>query len=489
MTIRGRPETNKHPRRIRWGWVHTRSVSIGLIGLLCGLAVGCNASQREADRYYQAGLTAKAHSNFQQARTQFRLAIEQYPPHVEAHLELGLLLCRYQRYQQAIKHFLRARQYGETSYKPSAYIGYAYERLGRWKFAERAYKRAIHLAPKLIDIRLRLADVLEWQGKYQHAGAIVQEALTLKPDLETGAFLRARAALLQQPPPEIHLALADLYVRQGKIQRGLTEYAKARSFNPKVPDDLLQFGIFCFERDQFAPAVTYLEQAKHAGGEAQLDIRARLAIAYDELGQLPEAIQEYQAVLRLQPEWYEIHERLAELLQQVDRPAEAADELEKLFHLAQRRAVAELDTNDLWKEILHLRGEQLQKAVVRLNRAGDYPLIQVVINDTRPAAVIVDENAKYTIISDQLAHDLGIQLTPQTSEFHFTFAGRPYTAPLVNLPSIRVGELEAHNIAALVWSLSDYPGVDGLLGRSFLKHFQVDIHDDQHLLVLTKLYS
>jgi clan AA aspartic protease (TIGR02281 family) len=216
-----------------------------------------------------------------------------------------------------------------------------------------------------------------------------------------------------------------------------------------------------------------------------------LGIAYEKLGKLPEAIQEYQAALSLQPDWYELHLKLAELFEQVGKLSEAADELEQVFHLAlQAKATystAEFpDMNQLWKEILRLRGERLRKAVVLLKRSGDFRLVDVVVNQSVPARLLVETRAQYTILSEYLAQQLGIQITPRTSEVHFEFAGRSYTAPVVNLPSLKIGELEVRNIPILVWNLSAYSEIDGILGKSFLKHFQVAIKHDEQVLVLTK---
>lgn len=84
---------------------------------------------------------------------------------------------------------------------------------------------------------------------------------------------------------------------------------------------------------------------------------------------------------------------------------------------------------------------------------------------------------------------LHIQLTSRTSEVKFHVDGRLASAPLVNIPSLQVGGLEVRNIPVVIWDLSRYPGVDGFLGRSFLKHFQLDINYDEQLFILTKLYS
>ncbi len=469
---------------------------IVVVVILCGIMPGCRSPQRIADQYYQEGLKYKEQREFREAAQQFRLAVTQSLRHVNAQTELGILLCRDRNYRQAIKHFLRAVEHDDSSYRAYAFMGYAYERLGRLDFSEQSYKRAIAQASRLIDVRLRLADVLELQDKRREAADVLEEILAMKPDIKGAEVIQPRASLLRQAEsPEVHYEMADLYIRHGWIKRGILEYRKFEILDDEDPGTLVNFALFCLDRDRFATTAIYLQHVKQLGWTEQFEVRAGLGIAYEGLGEIEAAIREYRAALNIQPDWHDIHLKLAELLEQLDKPFEAADELEQLFRLVQQgddRSNLRSDfptTNQLWSEILRLRDETLKKAVVQLKHSGDYNLVEVVMNQNVSATLWIEKKAKYTILSEKLAQKLGIQITPHTSEFHFEFSGKSYTAPLVNLPSLRIGGLEARNIPALIWNLSEYPEIDGLLGMNFLKHFRVEINYADQLFVLTKLYS
>jgi predicted aspartyl protease len=71
----------------------------------------------------------------------------------------------------------------------------------------------------------------------------------------------------------------------------------------------------------------------------------------------------------------------------------------------------------------------------------------------------------------------------------FELGGQTYAAPLINLPSLKIGGMEVRNIPTLIWDLSEYPGIDGFLGMTFLRHFQVEIKEQERLVILTKTYS
>lgn len=466
-----------------------------LIAVIVGALIwgaGCDSSQRAAQKAYQQGLTLKEQGKIKEAAQQFSRALEQYPQHSEASLELGIALCALHDYRQAVKHLLRATEQEEFSAKASAFLGYAYERLGRVAFAQKAYQKAIVKSPHRVDIHLRLADLFEMQGKRQEAAEILEQVLALKPDIENAAYLKERAASLRQP--ESSTALADVYIRYGEIARGLAEYQRAFPWDDHNPDILVNFGLYCLERDQFATAADYLQRAKDAGRTEQLEVRAGLGVAYEALEHPQKALEEYRAALQLSPTWYVVYVKLAQLLEELGQKAEAAQELETLFYASDYAAAiastewfANVET--LWAEILRLRGEETSKTVVQFTPAGQYMLVNALVNQRVTAKLHVEQRAAYTILSSELAQTLGIEITARTSEMRFELGGHTYAAPLVNLPSLKIGGMEVRNIPTLIWNLSEYPGIDGFLGMTFLRHFQIEIKEQERLVVLTKTYS
>ena len=459
------------------------------------LLAGCQSAGQQADKAYREGLQRKAAKQFPQAAQQFRQALAVAPHHVAAHTELGILLCREQRFGAAIKHLLRAIESGEADFKREALLGYAYERAGRLHLAESAYRRAIRRAPRLVDVRLRLADVLEWQGQRNAAARVLREALFIQPQLPQAAMVRTRGKLLAMPEtPDVHYGLAALYVQAGQIRRGLAEYRQAVPYDPANLETVGDFGLFCLKYRQFAAAASYLRQAQN-GHSRPAEIQLGFGQAAEALRRPRAAVAAYRAALTLQPERYELHAKIAALLEQTGDKRGAAAELERLFQRSLRLNVIEADAargqpiNQLWREILRLRGEQTRKAVVELHPSGTFNVVTVVVNQQIAGNFFVDERAEYTILSERLAAQLGIQLSPRTSAIHFQFDGRWYAAPLVNLPSLQIGGLEVRNLPTLIWNLAAYPDLDGVLGRSFLKHFQLEFRHDEHLLVLETLYS
>lgn len=450
-----------------------------------GFLGGCKYSPEEtAEYYYQEGSRLKSNRRFQEALQYFQAAVDQSSEHVGAHLELGILLCRYGEYAQCIKRLLKAYELAPQESRAASYLGYAYQQRRNWRLAESYYAAAIQLAPNLTDVRQYLTDVFERQGKLEQAAQTLQTLLDDNPNYEGAAVIHARIATFRQPEnPETHAQLADAHVRRGEIKQGLHAYRRAVPNGSDDGEVLARFGVFCAERQQFDAAITYLTQAIEAGRNDDAELWWWLATSYDALDDIAAAITAYRNVLAYQPDYDGIRQHVIALLEQNGQSAEAADLLEQDVY-AERAP----DVNAAWEQILRLRGQDSEKAVVQLTQAGyDEFLVNVTVNAEQTATFLLDPQSEYTIMSEELAERLKILLSANTSVVHFYYRGQRQTPYLVNLSSVMIGQLAVRNVKTLVLDLSDVtPPIDGVLGKNFLKHFETRIEREHHLFVLTK---
>ena len=88
----------------------------------------------------------------------------------------------------------------------------------------------------------------------------------------------------------------------------------------------------------------------------------------------------------------------------------------------------------------------------------------------------LDTGATYTIIPQEVAETLKLipELTKKEKEI-ITASGTE-KVPLVHLPIVRVGNAEAQQVKAIIHDLPSKSHVDGLLGLSFLKYFNVHLN-------------
>ncbi|MBM4338902.1 MAG: DUF4124 domain-containing protein [Deltaproteobacteria bacterium] len=107
---------------------------------------------------------------------------------------------------------------------------------------------------------------------------------------------------------------------------------------------------------------------------------------------------------------------------------------------------------------------------VPLFRRHELWLTEVVLNGSAKHYFIVDTGASFTLISRQIANELGIPINDTTPFIRVASVSDVMLTPLVTLRSIRVGKAEVENVDTLVYSMPSY---QGLLGNSFLNKFKV----------------
>jgi clan AA aspartic protease (TIGR02281 family) len=125
------------------------------------------------------------------------------------------------------------------------------------------------------------------------------------------------------------------------------------------------------------------------------------------------------------------------------------------------------------------RGEE---ASIPLRRVGGGWMASVRLNDSRTVEFLVDTGASACVISPQVAEALGIEPGPRAESVTMQVVGGRTTGPIIKLASVRVGDAEAEDVVAVIHPIS--PGIDGLLGNSFLGRFTVTLDPRQGILHL-----
>jgi clan AA aspartic protease (TIGR02281 family) len=88
----------------------------------------------------------------------------------------------------------------------------------------------------------------------------------------------------------------------------------------------------------------------------------------------------------------------------------------------------------------------------------------------------LDTGSTYTIIPWGVAERLGYDPATSVERVALTTASTIEKAPLITLKSMRIDDIEIDNVKVVVHDLPPKSRIDGLLGLSFLKHFNTDIH-------------
>jgi len=125
------------------------------------------------------------------------------------------------------------------------------------------------------------------------------------------------------------------------------------------------------------------------------------------------------------------------------------------------------------------RGEE---TVVTLNRARGNWIAEVRLNDSRTARFVVDTGASACVVSPELATALRIHPGPRAETVPMQVVGSLTAGLRVTIASVRVGDAEVENVAAVIHPIG--PGIDGLLGNTFLGRFTVTLDPDKRVLLL-----
>jgi aspartyl protease family protein len=176
--------------------------------------------------------------------------------------------------------------------------------------------------------------------------------------------------------------------------------------------------------------------------------------ALTKLGRWNEAIEEYERVLQLRPS-----EELA---------SAARAGLKTLMPLAGRTAPRVGDADE---------------TSISLQRSRGGWIADVVVNDGRNARFLVDTGASVTAISPELAEELGIKPERPVRTLRFQGIGGKASGPLVKISSLRIGDLEARDVAGVILELN---GLEGILGNTFLGRYSVTLDGRQGLLTVRR---
>lgn len=120
---------------------------------------------------------------------------------------------------------------------------------------------------------------------------------------------------------------------------------------------------------------------------------------------------------------------------------------------------------------------------VPLRRAGGVWFAEVTLNDSRPAWFMVDTGATLCVLSPELADTLGIRATPDARVVNLRTANGWTSGPLVWIASIRLGEAEAKNVAAVILASAELRE-SGILGNTFLSRYVVTLDSENRTLNL-----
>ena len=123
---------------------------------------------------------------------------------------------------------------------------------------------------------------------------------------------------------------------------------------------------------------------------------------------------------------------------------------------------------------------------VPIRKYGGSIIVPVNLNNQKSVYLILDTGATMTVLSTDVAIELGLTSDPESQIATVNTAGGPVQVNLTRVKSIGINGAMANDVVVAIHDLPDIqPGVDGLLGMSFLNNFLVTLDSDQGRLYLS----
>ncbi|MDT7041067.1 retroviral-like aspartic protease family protein [Candidatus Nitronereus thalassa] len=143
------------------------------------------------------------------------------------------------------------------------------------------------------------------------------------------------------------------------------------------------------------------------------------------------------------------------------------------------------EQSDQDNEAIDKKKEELETITVPITKIGGSMVVQVTLNGSVDAHLIVDTGATMTVLSYDIGIELGLLSGSDVSLNTVNTAGGSVQVSMSNLESLQVGAAHASNVAVAIHDLPDgISGISGLLGMSFLRNFEVTLDADQGFLRL-----
>jgi len=269
------------------------------------------------------------------------------PSFAEADYNLGVLAERQGKREQAYASYRSALQ-KKPSLKPAAeglarltrVQGDLPSAIAQWNDIARAF-------PDDAESRAQLAELYRLTNDHDRAQELARQALIrdpkslgayktlLRSNLDRKQFAMAelvgvRALKISTTDPELYLALGDVQLAKGAVDKAAAQYQKALEANQGFVRARLALAGLALKDEDFAAAEKHLSRAVADGG-GSAEVHLDLGVAYRGLGQPDKALAEYDAAEKLQPRLAAIYLNRGIVLQRYKDAPEKSLELYKQY--------------------------------------------------------------------------------------------------------------------------------------------------------------
>ncbi|MBF0511630.1 MAG: TIGR02281 family clan AA aspartic protease [Candidatus Omnitrophica bacterium] len=148
-------------------------------------------------------------------------------------------------------------------------------------------------------------------------------------------------------------------------------------------------------------------------------------------------------------------------------------------------AAKEQLSDDLAMEALEKRKDTEGHSIPLAPDGQGHFLVEVLINNKVHASLVIDTGSPVVVLNADFVKKLDLDVNELAPGYVELLNGR-YRAGALSLNSVKIGDVEAHNIGTTVLIDENKDIKDGLLGLSFLSKFHFNLDQTGQKLILKK---
>ena len=174
-------------------------------------------------------------------------------------------------------------------------LGTIYYDQGKFNKAIRSFKRALEINPGFTDSSVGLSIILNDLGRYEEGQKVFEEAramLSLRSQ-NNDHYINEKFA-------QKHIELADLYFQHSRFEPALEQLHKADELTPNNMEVKIKLIDILMAQKNTSLAIRELKSLVR-DNPSLISARLKLGKAYYDAHQVPEAIEQWEAVLQHEP--------------------------------------------------------------------------------------------------------------------------------------------------------------------------------------------
>jgi clan AA aspartic protease (TIGR02281 family) len=194
-----------------------------------------------------------------------------------------------------------------------------------------------------------------------------------------------------------------------------------------------------------------------------------------------EAMQLWSQAVALQPAEPSFHYLRGTALARLGLKLSALDAFQMALLLGPPPALARRAMDEIAR-LNQAPGAQPRETTVPLEHGLGVWIAQVTVNETRTGRFLVDTGSSVTVLSPALAAELGVAAGTGVAPVELHTLGGRTAGQAATVTSLRVGDVEVRDAPVVLHDPG--PGIDGILGNTFLSRYRVTVDADRRQLQL-----